>query len=106
MIKPTDSDTSKLIRGFIDFLHSPRAGQMTVNDRRDLVEAINASTKRVRDRVKSTLHSGQRVTWVGKYGVSQAGTILKVNSVCCKIRHETTGVTWRVSISLLKPSTL
>lgn len=91
-----------VVQDFINFLYTVSASKMSQSSRRDLITAINANTKRIREQTKRVLHVGQKVEWTDKYGYTKNGVITAVNRTCCKVRADT-GMPWRVSITLLRP---
>lgn len=80
------------------------AAILALKDMEDLKvvnEAVAYQWKRVTAANAKAFRIGQKVEWKSKYGRVETGTVAKVNQKTVQVKA-TSGVTWRVSPSLLK----
>ena len=77
------------------------SADISVEDHKRIVAAVNGRLKQKRAAVKASLAVGDKVTWVSKYGYTQHGTVRQINRTRAIISEVATGSRWSVSLTLL-----
>lgn len=90
------------IHDVLDFINDP---DLTLDNRRKIIEAVNRQSKVARSRAKAGFYVGQKVTWFSNRDFRQVvGRIRKVNRVNVDVIEDGSGMRWRCSPQLLKPA--
>lgn len=91
---------NKPLPAFLDVVAFLATADITPEQHRRIVEVINSRVKTARRTAIRSLYSGDRVKWVGKYGVPMSGTVTGTGRTRVYV-DGSDGRRWSVSASLL-----
>ena len=77
--------------------------ELSLDDHRKIVAAVNSCHKRRQAAAKRSLAVGDKVTWASKFGYPMTGTITEIRRTRAAVTANG-GDRWSVSLTLLKPA--